>query len=165
MTMSRGALDGDPHQTGPVLPAGGQRRRLPLAGLPKPVALARAHTARAFADWCEPFLRPGTGEGISEDVVLVVAELVGNAMLHGGGPRELVLDLTPGRLRIEVSDRTADLPALREPHHPALPGGHGLFIVQRIADRWGAEPNGPGKTVWAEFDVARLRDGMAGQAG
>ncbi|MBD0695401.1 ATP-binding protein [Streptomyces sp. CBMA123] len=152
MTMSRGALDGGPHGTGLVLPAGGQRRRLPLLGLPKPVARARAHTVLALGDWCPP----RTADGIAEDIVLVVAELVGNAMLHGGGPLELVLDLTGDRLRIEVSDRSGDLPAPREPHHPALPGGHGLFIVQRIADRWGAERHALGKTIWAEFDAGRL---------
>ncbi|MCG6498252.1 ATP-binding protein [Kitasatospora sp. A2-31] len=154
MSMSRGTLDGDPLPGGLVLPAGGQRRRLPLAGLPKPVARARAHTVRALGDWCASV--PAPGAEITEDIVLVVAELVGNAMLHGDGPLELVLDLTPDRLRIEISDRSTDLPAPREPHHPALPGGHGLFIVQRIADRWGAEPHAQGKTIWAEFEAYRL---------
>ncbi|WP_046386449.1 ATP-binding protein [Kitasatospora aureofaciens] len=155
--MSRGTLDGDPRPGELVLPVGGQRRRLPLVGLTKPVARARAHTISALGDWCPSGLGPGAAEGIAEDVVLVVAELVGNAMLHGDGPLELVLDITPARLRIEVSDRSSELPAPRQPHHPALPGGHGLFIVQRIADRWGAQPHAQGKTIWAEFDTRRLR--------
>ncbi|WP_316529521.1 ATP-binding protein [Kitasatospora brasiliensis] len=148
MTMSRGTLDGDAHQAGPALPPGGQRRRLPLAGLPKPVARARAFTTEAVGDWYPPHA--------AMDVVLLVAELVANAMLHGDGPLELVLDATARRLRVEVSDRSPALPALRLPHEPALPGGHGLFIVQRTADRWGAEPHGQGKTIWAEFDTGRL---------
>ncbi|MFI9162954.1 ATP-binding protein [Kitasatospora aureofaciens] len=155
--MSRGTLDGDPRPGELVLPVGGQRRRLPLVGLTKPVARARAHTIGALGDWCPSGWGPGAAEGIAEDVVLVVAELVGNAMLHGDGPLELVLDITPARLRIEVSDRSTELPAPRQPHHPALPGGHGLFIVQRIADRWGAQPHAQGKTIWAEFDTRRLR--------
>ncbi|MEU8510980.1 ATP-binding protein [Kitasatospora sp. NPDC048722] len=159
MSMSRGALEGGPLRAGPVLPAGGQRRRLHLAGLPKPVAPARAHTVQALGEWCALSRGPGTGASAVEDVVLVVAELVGNAVLHGGGPLELVLDLTPARLRIEVSDRGTDLPAPREPHHPAQPGGHGLFIVRRVADRWGALPHTLGKTIWAEFDAARLPAG------
>ncbi|MFF7995753.1 ATP-binding protein [Kitasatospora xanthocidica] len=151
MTMSRGTLDGDPHRAGPALPVGGQRRRLTLAGLPKPVARARTFTAGALADWYAC-----TGEGVAADVVLLVAELVANAMLHGDGPLELLLDATGARLRVGVSDRSPALPAPRLPHEPALPGGHGLVIVERLADRWGAEPHGRGKTIWAEFDAARL---------
>ncbi|MFJ6382368.1 ATP-binding protein [Kitasatospora sp. NPDC092039] len=159
MTMSRGTLDGDAHRAGPVLPPGGQRRRLPLAGLPKPVARARAFTAEAVGDWYPPAGAPDAHEGVGEDVVLLVAELVANAMLHGDGPSELVLHATGQRLRVEVSDRSPVMPVLRLPHEPALPGGHGLFIVQRTADRWGAEPNGQGKAVWAEFDAHRLTRG------
>ncbi|MBD0671822.1 ATP-binding protein [Streptomyces sp. CBMA156] len=152
MTMSRGTLDGDAHPAGPPLPPGGQRRRLTLAGFPKPVARARGFTAEAVGDW----YLPDVHEGVGADVVLLVAELVANAMLHGDGPLELVLDATGERLRVEVSDRSPAMPALRHPHDPALPGGHGLFIVQRTADRWGAEPHGQGKTIWAEFDARRL---------
>ncbi|MEU3571988.1 ATP-binding protein [Kitasatospora sp. NPDC036755] len=159
MTMSRGTLDGDPHRAGPALPPGGQRRRLPLAGIPKPVARARAFTTEAVGDWYPPAAAPGAHEGVGADVVLLVAELVANAMLHGDGPLELVLDATGQRLRVEVSDRSQAMPALRLPHEPTLPGGHGLFIVQRTADRWGAEPHGQGKTIWAEFDAHRLSRG------
>ncbi|MFJ2808629.1 ATP-binding protein [Kitasatospora sp. NPDC087271] len=159
MTMSRGTLDGDPHQPGPVLPVGGQRRRLTLSGIPKPVAHARTFTARALDDWYASAAGPGVGEGALADVVLLVAELVANAMLHGDGPLELVLDATGIRLRAEVSDRSPTLPTPRRPHNPALPGGHGLFIVERTADRWGAEPHSHGKTIWAEFDASRLTRG------
>ncbi|MFF3006543.1 ATP-binding protein [Kitasatospora sp. NPDC057940] len=159
MTMSRGTLDGDPYQPGPVLPVGGQRRRLTLSGIPKPVALARTFTARALDDWYAAAAGPGVDEDALADVVLLVAELVANAMLHGDGPLELVLDATGTRLRAEVSDRSPTLPTPRRPHNPALPGGHGLFIVERTADRWGAEPHSHGKTIWAEFDASRLARG------
>ncbi|GAA4879529.1 ATP-binding protein [Kitasatospora terrestris] len=148
MTTSRAALHGDRPGTGPTLPPGGQRRRLHLAGLPKPVARARAYTAEAVADWSWP-----TGGAGADDIVLLVAELVANAMLHAGGPVDLVLDASTSRLRIEVSDRSTDLPEPRRPHRPGLPGGHGLFIVERAATRWGAQPHTDGKTVWAEIDA------------
>ncbi|MER5352105.1 ATP-binding protein [Kitasatospora sp. NPDC002551] len=159
MTLSRGTLDGDPQQAGPAAPPGGQRRRLTLAALPKPVAHARSFTARTLAEWYPSAAGSGDHDGVVEDVVLLAAELVANAMLHGDGPLELVLDVTGARLRIEVSDRSPVMPTPRQPHNPALPGGHGLFIVERTADRWGAEPHGQGKTIWAEVDTARfLRD-------
>ncbi|MFB7477112.1 ATP-binding protein [Kitasatospora sp. NPDC056184] len=156
MTLSPGTLDGEPHRAGPAAPPGGQRRRLTLAGLPKPVAHARTLTAQALADWYPS----GLGDGVAEDVVLLAAELVANAMLHGDGPLEMVLDVTAARLRVEVSDRSPVMPIPRRPHDPALPGGHGLFIVERTADRWGAEPHSQGKTIWAEVDAARLLRGL-----
>ncbi|MFE9426374.1 ATP-binding protein [Kitasatospora sp. NPDC006697] len=139
MTTSREALG-----RALALPPGGQRRRLPLAGLPKPVARARAFTSKALVDWSWP-----VPEQV-DDIVLLVAELVANAMLHAGGPLELLLDCSTTRLRVEVSDASPALPELRLPHRPGLPGGHGLFIVQHTADRWGAEPRPDGKTIWAE---------------
>ncbi|GAA2752085.1 MULTISPECIES: ATP-binding protein [Kitasatospora] len=156
MTTSRGTLDGDRPAAAAALPPGGQRRRLRLAGLPKPVARAREFTGRALADWLWSPPAPGVDRDVVEDVMLLVAELVANAMMHAGGPLELVLDATGERLRIEVSDGTTDLPAPRRPHLPGLPGGHGLFIVERAADRWGAEPHDRGKSIWAEVDTARL---------
>ncbi|GAA4883283.1 ATP-binding protein [Kitasatospora terrestris] len=128
----------------PTLPAAGQRRRLPFAGQQQVVTRARAFTLSALTDWSWPG---------SEDVVLLVAELVANAVLHAGGPIELVLDAHPTRLRIEVSDNSPVLPAPRRPHRPEMPGGHGLYIVQQASDRWGAAPQAWGKTVWAEIDT------------
>ncbi|MER7702636.1 ATP-binding protein [Kitasatospora sp. NPDC097605] len=157
MTLSRGTLDGDPQQAGPAAPPGGQRRRLTLADLPKPVAHARTFTAGALADWYPA--AAGRRDEVAEDVVLLAAELVANAMLHGGGPLEMVLDVTEARLRVEVSDRSPVMPTPRQPHNPALPGGHGLFIVERTADRWGAEPHAQGKAIWAEVDTARFLRG------
>ncbi len=153
VTPSRGTLDGDRPDAGSALPPGGQRRRLRLVGVPRPVARARAFTAEALGDWS--WAAPPDPD-LAEDVVLLVAELVGNAMLHAGGPLELVLDATPDRLRIEVSDTSEVLPTLRTPHRPGLPGGHGLYIVQRTADRWGADLHAQGKSIWAEIDVTRL---------
>ncbi|MER5865068.1 ATP-binding protein [Kitasatospora sp. NPDC002040] len=126
------------------LPPGGQRRLLVLAGRPKPVARAREFTLSALVDWSWPD---------ADDVVLLVAELVANAMLHAGGPLELVLDVSDTRLRIEVSDSSPALPAPKEPHRPSQPGGHGLYIVRQTSDRWGATPRPDGKTVWAEIDT------------
>ncbi|MFF0413273.1 ATP-binding protein [Kitasatospora sp. NPDC004745] len=129
------------------LPAGGQRRRLPLVGLPRPVSRARAFTVDALADWSWP------DPGRAGDVVLLVAELVANAALHAGGALELVLHTSATRLRVEVSDRSRVVPVPREPHRPASPGGHGLIVVRRAADRWGTALHHHGKTVWAEVDV------------
>ncbi|MFJ8039026.1 ATP-binding protein [Kitasatospora sp. NPDC096147] len=144
MTISRQALDDRRPGTELTVPRGGQRRSVLLAGQSRPVTRARRFTAGALADWSWPG---------ADDIVLLVAELVANALLHADGPEELVLQLTESRLRVEVSDASRTLPALHGPHRPATPGGHGLHIVRTIADRSGATPHPSGKTVWAEIDV------------
>ncbi|MFD9406043.1 ATP-binding protein [Streptomyces sp. NPDC059989] len=86
-------------------------------------------------------------------MLLLVSEVVTNACLHAGGPRELVLRHTPERLRVEVSDYSPEPPRRRLPGDRALPGGHGLIVLERLARSWGSTPSGdgrPGKTVWLE---------------
>ncbi|GAA3387355.1 ATP-binding protein [Streptomyces roseoviridis] len=179
MTISGGARDGAPlradaqacrevpgtarrsRPTGRERPAfpDGARRRLRLAGLPSPAGRARAFTVEALADWFGSGTAVDADAAAAGDVVLVVAELVANSEAHGGGALELVLDADDTRLRIEVSDNGALLPAPRPSHHPAQPGGHGLFIVERVTDRWGVEQHAWGKSVWAEVDAKRLTPG------
>ncbi|MEU9073950.1 ATP-binding protein [Kitasatospora sp. NPDC048538] len=149
MTGSGGALEDGRTAAGPARPPVAQLRRLRLAGVPKPVARAREFTSRALADWAGP----GSSAEAERDVVLLVAELVSNAVMHAGGALELALSARTGRLRIEVGDGSPALPALCTPRPPASPGGHGLLIVERLACRWGVEPRGPGKTVWAETGI------------
>ncbi|MFE3581032.1 ATP-binding protein [Streptomyces vinaceus] len=92
----------------------------------------------------------------AEDVLLVVSELVGNACLHAGGARDLVLRRGPARLRIEVGDGSPEHPRRLWTAGAALPGGHGLLILERLARSWGWEPYADGrtgKTVWAEVPL------------
>ncbi|CAM5389802.1 non-specific serine/threonine protein kinase OS=Streptomyces albaduncus OX=68172 GN=FHS32_006251 PE=3 SV=1 [Streptomyces griseoloalbus] len=75
-----------------------------------------------------------------------------NACQHVQGPEELRIGRTPKALRVEVVDRGAGQPA-PTPHRAGRPGGHGMFIVQRLCLDWGVQrtPETPGKTVWAEL--------------
>ena len=91
------------------------------------------------------------------DLSLLVSELVTNSVRHARlRPYDLI------RLRIETSDRvirlevsdpgggfSADLP------EPATrgPGGWGLFLTERLADRWGVDREGGWTTVWLEVDL------------
>ncbi|MDH6137809.1 hypothetical protein P3T37_007244 [Kitasatospora sp. MAA4] len=135
----------------PGLPTHGQRRRLHLAGTRGQVARGRDFTRQALADW-HWLPERGRGEpGAAEDALLLVSELLANACLHAGGPHGLLLDASAERLRIEVTDGSGTLPSPRLPHEPGRPGGHGLHVVQRLSDRWGATPTAEGKTVWLEI--------------
>lgn len=95
---------------------------------------------------------------IRDDVLLLVTELVSNAVRHSSaGSDGLVhVELRRGHdtLRVAVSDEgagfTADAPL--EPHEA---GGWGLALVDRIADRWAVAPSGSGTCAWFEIAYER----------
>lgn len=113
--------------------------------------LARRLTAHQLDVWGVPH-----GTSASDTVVLIIAELSVNAVLHGrvlGRDFALRLVLRPAAalVRVEVSDTHPALPLCLAP--PA-DGGRGLLLVDALASRWGVmERTGPGKTVWAELDL------------
>ncbi|MDT0346835.1 ATP-binding protein [Streptomyces litchfieldiae] len=144
----------EPQAPGTVTDGIQQVRRLRLIG-PGVVARAREFARAALGDW--EWLPAVTDEqrAAAEDVLLVVSELVTNACLHAGGPEELRMGRGTKVLRIEVADHGDGVPALRTTRRAGRPGGHGMFIVQRLCLDWGVahEAGVPGKTVWAELAV------------
>ncbi|MFD5328749.1 ATP-binding protein [Streptomyces sp. NPDC127092] len=131
----------------------GQVRRLLLAGPAGAVTRCRDFTAEALTDWgWLPAAAPEDRER-AEDVLLLVSEVVTNACLHAGGPEELVLRHSGGRLRVEVYDANPVHPRPHGPRSPAMPGGHGLMVLDRLAGAWGSaakQDGAPGKVVWLE---------------
>lgn len=93
---------------------------------------------------------------ILEDATLLVSELVTNAVRHGpraGMPEiELRLKVDTDRVRVVVSDPGAGFAA--EPRLPTASesSGWGLYLVDRIADRWGMVTKNRSE-VWFEIDV------------
>ena len=94
--------------------------------------------ARRWADrWVRGFLEPRR----AEDAMLIITELVTNAVLHSGlregDPIHVTARVADDRVRIGVCDcgRGFELTAPpRLPRDPT-PGGRGLWIVNRLADR------------------------------
>jgi anti-sigma regulatory factor (Ser/Thr protein kinase) len=93
-------------------------------------------------------------ESVIEDAMLIVSELVTNAVRYGQPEITLAVAAVPGGLRLEVSDHGDALPLLA----PVVPasnraGGRGLLIVASTARDWGIAPHDPppGKTVWVEL--------------
>jgi anti-sigma regulatory factor (Ser/Thr protein kinase) len=117
------------------------------------VPLARDFARQALHAWGWLPAASADQRAAAEDVLLVVSELVTNACLHAEGPDELRISCDNKVLRVEVSDRGAGQPAPRTPHRAGRPGGHGMFIVQRLCLDWGVvrTPGVAGKTVWAEL--------------
>jgi MEDS: MEthanogen/methylotroph, DcmR Sensory domain len=104
--------------------------------------------ARHFA--VDAVRRLGAGN-LADDVALVVTELAANAVVHAHTGFTVELIAGPDVLRISVCDGS---PLPRGPAAPALRAAplHGLYAVDALATRWGAEPLGhAGKSVWAEL--------------
>ncbi|NEB73692.1 SpoIIE family protein phosphatase [Streptomyces sp. SID14478] len=91
---------------------------------------------------------------VEDTAVLLVDELVTNAVRHASsGPVQLRL-VRSGTLLCEVEDTAQALPTLLS----AGPGdefGRGLRVVARLAREWGASRTATGKTVWCELTTRR----------
>jgi anti-sigma regulatory factor (Ser/Thr protein kinase) len=129
---------------------------------PDPAEVARARK------WARSRLA-GSGiqadEPIAETLILLVSELVTNAVVHTGRPAVLRLSL-PGTaadgatVRLEVADRSDRAPVPRCPDSDAT-GGRGLALVDGLADRWGWSREGAGKRIWCELDRCERPSGTA----
>jgi anti-sigma regulatory factor (Ser/Thr protein kinase) len=87
----------------------------------------------------------------SADLMLLVSELVTNAVRHAACDRfEVRLQVRPDTLRLEVHDEGGGFEPKVAPSEDGT-GGYGLFIVDRLADRWGVERDEGGK-IWLELD-------------
>lgn len=89
------------------------------------------------------------------DVVAVVAELVGNSILHAGplpgGVVRVAWSVRGNIIEVRVTDGGAqNIPQPRDAGPEEL-DGRGLTIVAALADRWGVERDGLGQSVWAEL--------------
>ncbi len=97
----------------------------------------------------------GLGEDTIGDALLVVSELVTNAVCHGRADAVLRLERFDSRIRISVSDASDAMPEPSRGVHLDAPSGRGLMIVAATAADWGVRRNdpGPGKTVWADLEL------------
>ncbi|WP_086831857.1 ATP-binding protein [Streptomyces sp. NRRL B-24572] len=95
----------------------------------------------------------GDDEPLAETLVLLISELVTNAVVHTGCPAVLRMLFAAGGggVRVEVAD-TSDRPP--QPRHAEGDdtNGRGLELVDGLADRWGWQPEGVGKSIWCEVD-------------
>ncbi|MFB7464617.1 ATP-binding protein [Streptomyces sp. NPDC056224] len=112
-----------------------------------------AGTARRLAQ-CVVVRLWGLSPQIAEHTVLLVSELVGNAVRHTGARTfGLRMKRRRGWIRVEVRDPSRGLPCLM-PVHEMDVTGRGLFLVDKLSDRWGADLLPRGKITWFEMRVA-----------
>jgi anti-sigma regulatory factor (Ser/Thr protein kinase) len=120
-----------------------ERREFALPGSAVDARWARAEILR--------FLDGRLRDDRCDEVVLIVSELVTNAVVHARPPLTLRLVIDARRLRVEVEDGDSHEPT---PRTPSAHGerGRGLSLVAGLCSRWGVRPAPSGKVVWCEVD-------------
>jgi anti-sigma regulatory factor (Ser/Thr protein kinase) len=89
----------------------------------------------------------------ADTVELLVSELVGNAVRHTGARTfGLRMRRRRGWVRVEVRDPSRALPCLLPVREMDI-SGRGLFLVDRLSERWGVDLQPLGKTTWFELRV------------
>jgi anti-sigma regulatory factor (Ser/Thr protein kinase) len=88
-------------------------------------------------------------------LLLLVSEVVSNAVLHSSGPEEEPIVLTAtvedSSLRVSVTDGGPGFtPVDRDPDR--LEGGYGLFLLEKAAERWGVDGSDSTR-VWFELPL------------
>ncbi|MGK5531342.1 ATP-binding protein [Streptomyces sp. URMC 129] len=126
-------------------PSAGEVR---LVSRPRSAGIARRLTQRQLQHhWMLP-------HELTENAVLLVSELVGNAVQHAGAHVfGLRIRRRRGWIRIEVRDPSRALPCQLPVHAMPVTSGRGLFLVDTLSDRWGVDLLPHGKSTWFEMRV------------
>jgi anti-sigma regulatory factor (Ser/Thr protein kinase) len=102
----------------------------------------------------EGWLPEALAESVRDELRLLVSELVTNSIRHvsdSAHPVELAVRIGARAIRVEVRDGGPGfVPGRPEPR--GADGGFGLFLVERLASRWGVDTRG-GTRVWFELDL------------
>ncbi|NGO10700.1 SpoIIE family protein phosphatase [Streptomyces sp. HC44] len=131
----------------PATPTSVRRTVLTVAQAePERVAGARHQLRELLHDWAS--------EDQVDSAVLLVSEMVTNVLVHTDADALLVAEMTGDagsrRMRVEVTDCSDALPHKRQPGELAS-SGRGLMLMELLADAWGVDPRGEGKSIWFEL--------------
>src|SRR5438874_3144103 len=127
--------------------ASGERTTTVLEASPASASVARHFVADSLEGRANPAL--------IEAGVLLVSELVTNAVLHALSEIELAVIVRGDIVRVEVVDHSPVLPA-RKNYSEEAGTGRGLLLVEAMSSAWGCEMRDGGKVVW--FEVVPAAD-------
>ncbi|WP_328753499.1 SpoIIE family protein phosphatase [Streptomyces sp. NBC_00285] len=112
--------------------------------VPQASGHARRFTRRVLRGW-------GVRNGALDTALLVVSELVTNALVHTDGQVRLDLTLVSRRLRVSVADASPRTPVKPTDIGWEATGGRGVLLVEAVSAAWGTVPVSGGKQVWSEI--------------
>ncbi|MFI9767510.1 SpoIIE family protein phosphatase [Streptomyces sp. NPDC052415] len=116
---------------------------------PERVAVARQHLRELLHDW--------PSDDQVDSAVLLLSETLTNVLVHTDADALLLAEVRGEaggrRMRVEVTDTSDDLPHKRRPGELAS-SGRGLMLIELLADTWGVDPQGEGKSIWFELTEA-----------
>ncbi|MGW1981332.1 SpoIIE family protein phosphatase [Streptomyces collinus] len=112
--------------------------------VPEAVRHARRFTRRTLRTW-------GVERDTLDAALLIVSELVTNALVHTGGQVRLDLSLVNHRLRLAVADGSPRSPVKPTSIGWEATGGRGILLVEAVSATWGTVPVSGGKQVWADL--------------
>lgn len=123
----------------------------PRAELVLPSASVSAAAAR---EWARHHGCQEHALDLLDDALLLITELVTNAVLHGGPPILLAIECDDASLHVRVRDGSPAHPTRREVGLESE-GGRGMTLVELLTSTWGVAPvaddYGVGKEVWFEL--------------
>jgi GAF domain-containing protein len=113
-----------------------------------------ASTPQSVRHWAAAFLEHwAVPADERHTIILIIDELIANAITHTTGPTNIVLRRIGSTIRVEVTDPSDRQPRLRATSEDDL-GGRGLQIVANLATRWGSDVREEGgKAVWFEMEI------------
>jgi anti-sigma regulatory factor (Ser/Thr protein kinase) len=124
------------------------RSTVTLRGVPESVAVARHRVMELL----------GEGHPASDDVVLLVSEVVTNSVVHsgssGGGRVAMTVAVGSEAVLVEVRDVGSGTSAPHVRNDPEAENGRGMFLVDLLAARWGVQDDVSRgfRTLWFEVD-------------
>lgn len=124
-----------------------------LSSHPTSAAAARRFVRDVLCEW--QFSVP-----VLETALLCTDELVTNAILHVASEIDVVMRHVLRTLRVEIHDGSTRPPLRRVPEIDAT-SGHGLNLVEALAERWGVAAEDGGKAVWFELQLSEADERLA----
>lgn len=112
---------------------------------------AREFVSRRLREW-------GAAE-LEDAALLLVSEVVTNAVIHARSAPRLTLSLDSEHLVVSVHDNSP-LPPVRRRATLSATSGRGMALVQSMAAQWGVNGSHTGKEVWFYLERGRVENDL-----